>query len=102
MRSLLTIVHLSKVGMANRLVLILCENKFSKERFFNSYDLNGSPVDKNQSAASYAIAALVVLPKMTKSCIVRQLQYLIIFKLWIQAVRFMEDLVISYETSLFL
>ncbi|MGH2226944.1 hypothetical protein ACQ1ZN_15105, partial [Enterococcus faecalis] len=26
---------------------------------FNSYDLNGSLVDKNQSAGSYAIAALI-------------------------------------------
>ncbi len=84
----------------SRLVLIFVRKQVQQGTLFNSYDLNGSPVDKKINLrASYAIAALVVLPKMTKSCIVRQLQYLIIFKLWIQAVRFMEDLVIKLRNK---
>ncbi|EKS9954485.1 TPA: hypothetical protein IU311_001475 [Enterococcus faecalis] len=57
--SLLTIVHLSEVGMAKQTSIDFVRKQVQQGTLFNSYDLNGSPVDKNQSAASYAIAALI-------------------------------------------
>ena len=52
--SLLTIVHLSEVGMAKQTSIDFVRKQVQQGTLFNSYDLNGSPVDKNQSAASYA------------------------------------------------
>lgn len=57
--SLLTILHLSETGLQKPESIDFIKNRVSKGTLFNSYDLNGNPVDKNQSAASYAITALI-------------------------------------------
>lgn len=45
--------------MAKQTSIDFVRKQVQQGTLFNSYDLNGSPVDKNQSAASYAIAALI-------------------------------------------
>ncbi|MFD1899563.1 hypothetical protein [Enterococcus termitis] len=57
--SLLTILHLGEVGLQKQESLDFIKDQVAKGTLFNSYDLNGVPVDKNQSAAAYALAALI-------------------------------------------
>ncbi|MGL4697332.1 hypothetical protein [Enterococcus larvae] len=57
--SLLTIRYLAEIGEADPNSLEFVKEHVAKGTLFNAYDLNGNPVDKNQSAASYAIAALI-------------------------------------------
>lgn len=57
--SLLTIRYLAEIGEAKQTSLDFVKEHVAKGTLFNAYDLNGNPVDKNQSAASYAIAALI-------------------------------------------
>lgn len=57
--SLLTIRYLAEIGEAQQSSLDFVKEHVAKGTLFNAYDLNGNPVDKNQSAASYAIAALI-------------------------------------------
>lgn len=57
--SLLTIRYLAEIGEAEQSSLDFVKEHVAKGTLFNAYDLNGNPVDKNQSAASYAIAAII-------------------------------------------
>lgn len=57
--SLLTIRYLAEIGEAEQSSLDFVKEHVAKGTLFNAYDINGNPVDKNQSAASYAIAALI-------------------------------------------
>ncbi|EOH99175.1 hypothetical protein UAY_01952 [Enterococcus moraviensis ATCC BAA-383] len=57
--SLLTILHLGEVDLQKQESIDFIKAQVRKGTLFNSYDLNGIPVDKNQSAASYALAALI-------------------------------------------
>ena len=57
--SLLTIRYLAEVGEADPASIAFVKEHVAKGTLFNSYDLNGNAIDKNQSAASYAIAALI-------------------------------------------
>lgn len=57
--SLLTIFHLSEVGLQKQTSIDFVKQQVHKGTLFNSYDEDGIPVDKSQSAASYALAALI-------------------------------------------
>lgn len=57
--SLLTILHLGEAGLQKQESIDFIKDQVSKGTLFNSYDLTGVPVDKNQSAAAYALAAVV-------------------------------------------
>lgn len=57
--SLLTVRYLAEIGEAPQESLDFIKENVAKGTLFNSYDTEGNPVDKNQSAASYAIAAFI-------------------------------------------
>ncbi|MHC5216281.1 hypothetical protein ACYSNR_06415 [Enterococcus sp. LJL128] len=57
--SLLTIRYLAEIGEVQPTSIAFVKDRVAKGTLFNSYDLNGNAIDKNQSAASYAIAALI-------------------------------------------
>ncbi|MCA5012981.1 MULTISPECIES: hypothetical protein [unclassified Enterococcus] len=57
--SLLTILHLGEAGLQKQESIDFIKDQVSKGTLFNSYDLTGVPVDKNQSAAAYALAAVI-------------------------------------------
>ena len=57
--SLLTILHLSEVGLEKPASIDFVKEQVKRGTLFNSFDLTGTPIDKNQSAASYALSALI-------------------------------------------
>lgn len=61
LESLTTIRYLAELGVAKQESIEFVKDNVIKGTLFNSYDLKGNPVDTNQSAASYALAALIGL-----------------------------------------
>ncbi|MDT2752148.1 hypothetical protein [Enterococcus thailandicus] len=59
LESLITILYLAEIGEADSDSLTFIKENVEKGTLFNSYNQNGEPVDTNQSAASYAFAAMI-------------------------------------------
>lgn len=57
--SLLSILYLSEIGQENEQSIKFIKNAVVTGTLYNKYSLNGTPADKSQSAASYAIAAMI-------------------------------------------
>lgn len=57
--SLLSILYLSEIGKEKQSSIEFIKEMVTTGTLYNSYDKNGNPVDKSQSAASYAIAAMI-------------------------------------------
>ena len=57
--SLLSILYLSEIGQEKSQSIQFVKNAVTTGTLYNSYNLDGTPADKSQSAASYAIAAMI-------------------------------------------
>lgn len=57
--SLLSVLYLSEIGQAKEESIQFIKTAVTTGTLYNSYNLKGEPVDKSQSAASYAIAAMI-------------------------------------------
>jgi len=54
-----TILHLSEVGKLKGVTLNWLEEQVKNHKLYNTYSINGSVVNKNQSTGSYALAAMI-------------------------------------------
>lgn len=52
-----TILHLSEIGKTKQVTLNWLKRQVENDSLYNTYSVNGSVVDKNYSAGSYALAA---------------------------------------------
>lgn len=57
--SLLVILHLAQVGQAKPASINWIKNHVHNRTLYNNYYTNGTPVEKNSAASSYAIAAMI-------------------------------------------
>ena len=57
--SLLSILYLAEIGQAKEESLDFIRDRVKTGTLYNAYDTNGNPLDKSQSAASYAIVAMI-------------------------------------------
>ena len=57
--SLLSILYLSEIGQAKEQSIKFVKNAVITGTLYNAYNMNGTPADRSQSAASYAIAAMI-------------------------------------------
>lgn len=57
--SLLSILYLSEIGAQKEESIQFIKDAVMTGTLYNAYNLNGEPVDRSQSAASYAIAAMI-------------------------------------------
>lgn len=57
--SLLSILYLAEIGKQKQESIDYIKEAVTTGTLYNSYDLQGNPVDKSQSAASYAIVAMI-------------------------------------------
>jgi len=54
-----TILHLSEVGKVKKVTLNWLEQQVQNHKLYNTYSINGTVIDKNQSTGSYALAAMI-------------------------------------------
>ncbi len=54
-----TILHLSEVGKVKQVTLNWLEQQVKHHKLYNTYSINGTVVDKDQSTGSYALAAMI-------------------------------------------
>ena len=54
-----TVLHLSEVGKVKKVTLNWLEQQVKNHELYNTYSINGSVVDKDQSTGSYALAAMI-------------------------------------------
>ncbi|APX73173.1 hypothetical protein M5C72_08810 [Companilactobacillus allii] len=54
-----TVLHLSEVGKVKKVTLNWLERQVKQRKLYNTYTINGSVVDKDQSTGSYALAAMI-------------------------------------------
>lgn len=57
--SLLSILYLSEIGKEKEESIQFIKDAVTTGTLYNAYNLKGEPVDRSQSAASYAIAAMI-------------------------------------------
>lgn len=57
--SLLSILYLSEIGQEKSQSIQFVKNAVTTGTLYNAYNSDGTPADKSQSAASYAIAAMI-------------------------------------------
>lgn len=57
--SLLSILYLSEIGQEKEQSIQFVKNAVTTGTLYNAYNTDGTPADKSQSAASYAIAAMI-------------------------------------------
>lgn len=57
--SLLSILYLAEIGQEKEESITFIRNLVKTGTLYNTYDINGNPIDKSQSAASYAIVAMI-------------------------------------------
>ena len=54
-----TILHLSEIGEAKKVTVNWLKRQVNNKTLYNIYSVNGNVIDKNQSAGSYAVAAMI-------------------------------------------
>ncbi|WP_125568661.1 hypothetical protein [Companilactobacillus insicii] len=54
-----TILHLAEIGKVKKVTLNWLEQQVKSRKLYNTYSINGSVVDKDQSSGSYALAAMI-------------------------------------------